>query len=233
MLYIVDAQLYTLHPFFLRYIDISHASSLPVYSSIQALLPSLSFPTTFFKVSSHIFRTTVITNILRNPHTSFIEPLEARQWRRFWAEPILPQVRNLWYRALHQSLSCKVNLHAILPHLHPSNLCTLCNSNSPDTLLHFLYTCPIKWDIWCFLWSSLFLFTPTTADVHSAIFSLSFPHIQSRVSSHTIVACILHGIWSAHWRFIFDAVPFDRDIISQNIHYLLSQSYSLTTYEPP
>ncbi|KAI7855613.1 hypothetical protein BDC45DRAFT_582707, partial [Circinella umbellata] len=93
------------------------------------------------------------------------------RWRRFWTEPILPQVRNLWHRALHQSLSCKVNLHVILPHFHPSDVCSVCNNNSLDTLLHFLYTCPIKWNIWCFLWSELFLFfTPTTDDVHSAIF---------------------------------------------------------------
>ncbi|KAI7853719.1 hypothetical protein BDC45DRAFT_441727, partial [Circinella umbellata] len=69
------------------------------------------------------------------------------QWRCFWAEPILPQVRNLWCRASHQSLSCKANLHAILPHLHPSDVCSLCNHNSPDTLFDFFYPCPIKWDI--------------------------------------------------------------------------------------
>ncbi|KAI9494339.1 hypothetical protein BDB00DRAFT_903292, partial [Zychaea mexicana] len=34
------------------------------------------------------------------------------------------------------------------------------------------------------------------------------PYNPSPVSSHAIIACILHGLWSAHWRYVFDQVPF-------------------------
>ncbi|KAI9265243.1 hypothetical protein BDA99DRAFT_426352, partial [Phascolomyces articulosus] len=134
------------------------------------------------------------------------------QWRCFWQEPLISQVRNLWFRALHQSLSCKSVLHSILPHIHPTNTCLICNCNNPDTIFHFLYICPVKWAIWSRVWSDLFLSSLTHDAVHHATFSLPFPSIQSRISSHTIIAYALHRIWSAHWRFAFDNIPFEIDL---------------------
>ncbi|KAI9494312.1 hypothetical protein BDB00DRAFT_903252 [Zychaea mexicana] len=68
--------------------------------------------------------------------------------------------------------------------------------------------------------------------VHHAIFSLVFLFKPSSVSSHVIIACILHGLWSAHWRYVFDQVPFIHDTICCDIHFLVTSNRPLLSYEP-
>ncbi|KAI9490985.1 hypothetical protein BDB00DRAFT_835538 [Zychaea mexicana] len=195
----------------------NHSTPLPFYSSIEALLTSITFATPLKFLSTRLFRRT---------------PLEKRQWKRFWLEPVSHTARNVWYRALHQKISCKAILHYTIPSSFPSPNCVFC-SDTPDTITHFLYACPIKWTIWYTIWCDLFLFSPTFSQVHHAIFSLSFPSNPSAVSSHMIISCILQGLWSTHWRYVFDQVPFLHDNICRDIHFLITCTRPLISYEPP
>ncbi|KAL0086013.1 hypothetical protein F4703DRAFT_1736977, partial [Phycomyces blakesleeanus] len=69
--------------------------------------------------------------------------LTPTQWKEIWDFPIHYSVQNIWYRALHQSLSCSSHLHRIAPTTFPSLMCILC-SNGIDSIEHFLYLCPLK-----------------------------------------------------------------------------------------
>ncbi|KAI7851818.1 hypothetical protein BDC45DRAFT_444880, partial [Circinella umbellata] len=148
-----------------------------------------------------------------------------------WSETVSSIVRNLWYRVSHKTILCKQTLHHIIPLIHHSPCCIFCPS-VVDTPIHFLYSCPYKWNIWLSVWNDLFLSTSSVSNIHQAIFSLKFPPNPSSYSSHVIIACILHGIWSAHWRFLFDQVPFNSEYICSNMHFLISKSM-ISPYEPP
>ncbi|KAI9489201.1 hypothetical protein BDB00DRAFT_844794 [Zychaea mexicana] len=228
----IESQLLSYYPFFSQFYQNRPSTPLPFYSSIEALLASITFANPLKSLSTRLFRRTVTPQLINNPNSSFIEPLEKRQWKRFWLEPVSHTARNVWYRALHQKISCKAILHYTIPSSFPSPNCVFC-SDTPDTITHFLYACPIKWTIWYTIWCDLFLFSPTFSQVHHAIFSLSFPSNPSAVSSHMIISCILQGLWSAHWRYVFDQVPFLHDNICRDIHFLITCTRPLISYEPP
>ncbi|KAI9488163.1 hypothetical protein BDB00DRAFT_773009, partial [Zychaea mexicana] len=124
------------------------------------------------------------------------------------------------FQALHQSLSYRHTLHHIAPELFPDNSCIFCPP-AADTLFHLLFSCPLEWLVWICVWQDLFLFTPTPVQIHRAIFSLYFPSNPSPTSSRLIIACILQGVWCAHWRHVFDSMPFVPDNICTSIHRLL------------
>ena len=86
-------------------------------------------------------------------------------------------------------------LHRIIPHTYDSPCCIFCSPSVVDNPVHFLYSCPFKWNIWLSVWSYLILSAPSVSDIHHAIFSLQFPQNPSSYSSHIIIACILKGIW--------------------------------------
>ncbi|KAI8367676.1 uncharacterized protein BYT42DRAFT_483123, partial [Radiomyces spectabilis] len=100
------------------------------------------------------------------------------------------------------------------PNNFPSPLCRLCLTQ-PETMSHFLYDCPLKWQVWSTLWSDFLLLSPTSSAVQQALYSFSFPPSPPILPSSTIVATILLGIWKAHWHFIFDNTPFSTDTIRQ------------------
>ncbi|KAI7860247.1 hypothetical protein BDC45DRAFT_529861 [Circinella umbellata] len=135
------------------------------------------------------------------------EPLGTQQWRRFWSIPLNPIVQNFWFHILHQTVPNATTLHNTAANIPPSTSCLFCNS--PDSLCHFLYSCPVKWAVWHTIWFDLLLYTLTINNVHHAIFSLRFPYNPSSLDTHTIVACIMHGIWSAHLNFYYHQVIFN------------------------
>ncbi|ORY93645.1 hypothetical protein BCR43DRAFT_444327, partial [Syncephalastrum racemosum] len=136
------------------------------------------------------------------------------------------------FRAVHQSLSCRARLHRIIPSTFSSDECVRC-PGEVDTLTHFLYSCSHKWHVWTTVWSDLFLFQPAEHDVHQAIIRLfQYPSTPSIMSSHLIISCIMQGLWSAHWRHIFDHAPFVPETIIIHIHFLCLRARTIL-YEPP
>ncbi|KAG2221241.1 hypothetical protein INT45_012362, partial [Circinella minor] len=150
-----------------------------------AFLPSISFPRPIDLVTSRIFRISVLPKFLNNPNYNFVEPLGTRQWRRFWSIPLNSIVQNFWFHILHQTVPNATTLHNTAANIPPSTSCLFCNS--PDSLCHFLYSCPVKWAVWHTIWFDLLLYTLTINDVHHAIFSLRFPHNPSSLDTHTLL----------------------------------------------
>ncbi|KAI8970690.1 hypothetical protein BDB01DRAFT_731567, partial [Pilobolus umbonatus] len=144
--------------------------------------------------------------------------LSPRKWSFFWSLPLHHQARNIWFRALHQTLPFKSKLHQFNPEYFVSNLCRCC-SNSIETIEHFIYECPLKYSVWLSIWNEYF---PPNSNFHTlndVIFklTLSASTTSSILPSGAIISCILLGIWRAHWRTIFDDTPFVPDLISTNI----------------
>ncbi|KAL0087211.1 hypothetical protein J3Q64DRAFT_1884754 [Phycomyces blakesleeanus] len=77
----------------------------------------------------------------------FFPQLSAANRKFFWKMNIPHTARNIWYRALHNKLSCKANLHQIIPTTHPSPICPICHE-APDNVNHFLFLCPNKYSTW-------------------------------------------------------------------------------------
>ena len=101
--------------FFLQFLQLLPHNRSPSNSNSNFMFVSnFDFPKPLRLVPSHLFRSTVIPNIVSNPHTSFVEPLDSRLWRHFWSAPLPPIVRNLWFHALHQSIPCKKVLYHII-----------------------------------------------------------------------------------------------------------------------
>ncbi|ORE14728.1 hypothetical protein BCV71DRAFT_186718, partial [Rhizopus microsporus] len=64
-------------------------------------------------------------------------------WTSFWRLPLLPTAQNKWYRLLHRTIPCKQRLHVLIPHQHPSVLCSFCGP-ADETISHFLFSCSHK-----------------------------------------------------------------------------------------
>jgi hypothetical protein len=58
-------------------------------------------------------------------------------WRNLWEAPVEDDVKDVWYRVIHDILPTKTRLHAI--HMSPDNTCSKCNE--PDTIPHRLVEC--------------------------------------------------------------------------------------------
>ncbi|KAI7862097.1 hypothetical protein BDF14DRAFT_1692605, partial [Spinellus fusiger] len=91
--------------------------------------------------------------------------------------------------------------------------CQVC-SQFTDTIEHFLVECPAKWPVWCALYNHFFSSCPPKqSDVLSHIFSLKLPPDPLDIRSSQIIGSVLGELWRAHWRLIFDDIPFSSSMI--------------------
>ncbi|KAG1324601.1 hypothetical protein G6F63_012521 [Rhizopus arrhizus] len=133
------------------------------------------------------------------------------KWSAFWSFPLLHQIRNVWYRLLHQKLPFKSFLHRICPNFFPYAGCELCGLHEED-FLHFFLHCPLKIAVWQAIWLKFFTtstFTPSA--VFSALTLFKFPTLTSGVldcQPSVVFGHTLLAIWRAHWSLVFDSVPF-------------------------
>ncbi|KAI9012596.1 hypothetical protein CLU79DRAFT_709178 [Phycomyces nitens] len=158
------------------------------------------------------------------PSSDLISSITKSQWKTFWNFPIHHSVRNICYRAIHQSLSCSLLLHRIAPTTFPSPLCSLCN-NKTDSIEHFLYMCPLKWPVWSDAWLTYFGCRPEPFDVHQALFHLQLSTsapLEHCLDPSQAISCILLSLWRAHWRVIFDSAPFHVKNIQSSLDNLAS-----------
>ncbi|OBZ81199.1 hypothetical protein A0J61_10752, partial [Choanephora cucurbitarum] len=140
-----------------------------------------------------------------------LSPLRPPQWSTFWSLPLPLQARTIWYRLLHNRISCRSILHSRIPSEFPSPLCHIC-STGEDTIDHFFFLCPPKLAVWLHILTSyinpLIRFVPSDVPhILRSIFrfqhttSLRDPSLPlSDLSQEQVFACTLQGIWQIHWQ---------------------------------
>ena len=160
-------------------------------------------------LSTRSFRSLVSPTLFPSP--VFDPPLSSIQWRKFWSFRLHHTVRSLWFRFLHDKLSCRATLHNIVPSIFPSPTCAICSAQT-DSPEHFLLLCPPKLAAWTTFWSTHFGSIPTESSLTAALRSFTFPPVHdSTLAPASILSCLLLATWRHHWRFIFDDVPLTSD----------------------
>ncbi|KAI7849601.1 hypothetical protein BDC45DRAFT_426804, partial [Circinella umbellata] len=149
--------------------------------------------------------------------------LTKAKWRLFWKARILPSARTIWWRAIHNKISCRATLHHILPASFDNALCPLGDLET-DSAPHFLFSCETKWIVWQQVLQDCTL-CPVTQDTTSdALFSLTIPTWElshSPLSPFQLISGIMVSIWRAHWLYVFSSVPFLSSNIIESTHKLL------------
>ncbi|KAL0079172.1 hypothetical protein J3Q64DRAFT_1824616 [Phycomyces blakesleeanus] len=121
---------------------------------------------------------------------------------------LLFAVSYLEYHGLHHKLLSHSLLHCILPDPFPINSCPICEA-STDTPNHFLFSCPLKIDVWSTFWQDVFGSHPTLFILHDAFYNLSFPYTHpSDIHAASLFSCALLAIWQYHWVMVFDNTSF-------------------------
>ncbi|OAD80238.1 hypothetical protein PHYBLDRAFT_163261 [Phycomyces blakesleeanus NRRL 1555(-)] len=184
--------------------NLQNARHCPLVAGIS----KTSTPFTFAKFGKSI-RPCLTTSLL----------LHRLNGKKNWDFSIHYSVRNIWYRALHQSLSCSSHLHRIAPTTFPSPMCAFC-SNGIDNIEHSLYLCPLKWPVWFNAWLTYFGYQPEPFDVHRALFHLDLPNsanFEHYLDPSQAISCIILSLWRAHWQVIFDSAPFNTQHVQSSV----------------
>jgi hypothetical protein len=72
-------------------------------------------------------------------------------WNTIWSLKVPPKVRHFLWRASHESLPTRQNLHR--RHILDDPVCITCNSE-PETIIHILWLCSTSQNVWqSVLWS--------------------------------------------------------------------------------
>ncbi|KAG1314597.1 hypothetical protein G6F64_001345 [Rhizopus arrhizus] len=207
----IDNQDIWMEPFFLRLClsPSDPALSIPLGTIdlnpfVEGLLPS-------YLLSSQL-KTAQIRQVFSPQYEQpvFDPPISERQWKMFWNSNIPFKARDVWYRVLHNKLSCQLALHHAIPTIFEDPSCPLCSTN-PENSTHFLYSCQYKHPIWEYLWDTYFDTPFSQPALHRALFSLQFPkvkYIYEQLSPFQFIACTLLAIWSSHWSVVFSESRF-------------------------
>ncbi|KAG1155823.1 hypothetical protein G6F37_008178 [Rhizopus arrhizus] len=211
----------SLHPYltkrFLKWL-IAHFGSSHAYSHVS-FPGSLIFdtkPCDKFRLTSKRYRR--LCNPPVSSSTLYPDPLPLKMASSM-ALPLRPQSRNIWYRLIHNKLSCRSNLYL------PSKLCPICK-NLEKTPSHFLFDCPQKLAVWSLPWDSQFEQPFSKYSLRRALFLLDFPKCRSDTvrAPSIFIGIILLAIWRNHWAVIFDNRPFLTDVTIRYVNQLLSVS---------
>lgn len=223
------------------------------YDSNMAHLRSFlsSLLSTNFDFDSHSFILTLPTNrgykslplhsIDSSSHSS---SLPADIWKRFWHLQIPLNARNTWFRILHNKITPRRKLHHFLPDQF-TPFCPHCHSSlTPlppiEDAQHFLFSCPHKLFVWrqalSYYLSPRFLHFAYEEYISLLRFDLNFDrshHSQfPDLSVFQIFACVQQGIWYAHYRQVFQHVPFNSELVLLYIHRLVSTLASQLSFDP-
>ena len=74
-------------------------------------------------------------------------PIETNLWKKVWGLQVQPKIRNLFWRAIKDSIPSKVNLKRRM--VISEDLCDHCKSSSKDTM-HALWACPLLQPMWSY-----------------------------------------------------------------------------------
>ncbi|KAI8370310.1 hypothetical protein BD560DRAFT_329629, partial [Blakeslea trispora] len=145
--------------------------------------------------------------------------LNTRQWSFFWTFPLSQACRTVWYRVIHEKLPTRQIMHNWLPASFASPACPLCQ-HDVETFEHFIFSCPLKLSVWQLVWNTFFVgpvdLSVDNLPLQQSVLSLSFPPLLPSFSTSeasVIIGSTLLCLWRAHWKFIFDAVPFSTSTI--------------------
>ncbi|KAG2219293.1 hypothetical protein INT45_011308 [Circinella minor] len=124
-------------------------------------------------------------------------------WSRFWRSSFIHRSHTIWWRALHNKISCRDRLHRIIPQFCQSPLCIFCDQL--DTQDHFLWGCRIKQQVWQII-ANLFLQQPEQL-TYEHIKSLSTAPLLLKQGLHldfaTLIATTILSIWDGNWGWVF------------------------------
>ncbi|EIE86029.1 hypothetical protein RO3G_10740 [Rhizopus delemar RA 99-880] len=141
---------------------------------------------------------------------SRVRQKQVHLWKSFWRSQIPLAVRTPWYCLLQGKSPCAQILYK-----HVKDLCDpICHVCAPQSIAehvdHFFFLCPKKRFVWEQVWPHFFGYPMSTHLVYRAIDLLHLPlQCLSLLSNESMIGCTLLCIWKAHWRFIFDGIPFD------------------------
>ncbi|OAD68211.1 hypothetical protein PHYBLDRAFT_173701 [Phycomyces blakesleeanus NRRL 1555(-)] len=181
---------------------VQDGTSIDLFPFFNAFVPSQ----TWARLSTRTFRGLCSHHLVRARY--FDPPRGSHHWRTFWSFPLPLVARNIWFRGLHDKISCRARLHSLLPLAFPSPTCSICSLFS-DSQDHFFFTCPLKNAVWIGMWLEFFGTIPTPTALHNAFHFFSFPSsLNSSIPPSTVFGCTLLAIWRHHWTFIFDDSPF-------------------------
>ncbi|KAI8062284.1 uncharacterized protein B0P05DRAFT_477245, partial [Gilbertella persicaria] len=121
-----------------------------------------------------------------------------------------------------------------LPKLITSPQCIHCpyfRRNTIDTLDHFNFLCPVNYRIRCHILSTYIDPSLTAPSIHLLRQLLNLRTTISRsshsafptLSTQQICASTLEGLWSSHWRLVFDFTPFTFSAVLSIIKRLLTK----------
>lgn len=141
----------------------------------------------------------------------------------FWTAKMPSQGRTVWYKALIG----KIPLQHLISKYHPpqSPLCVLCNQS--EDILHFVYSCPYKKQIWNQILREYALdLDHQQFDLANLLIHLR-PHtiLEHQPQIFTIIGYILSEIWTHHWLWTMHRHPFEPNTITTNILIKLEQHY--------
>ncbi|KAI9487242.1 MAG: hypothetical protein EXX96DRAFT_627981, partial [Benjaminiella poitrasii] len=176
-------------------------------------------------ITSQSFRQLFVPKFPAQPT---IPSLTARQWRLFSIFPLTHLCRNIWYRSIHLKLPSRTGMHRFLPEIFPIDLCPVCQSH-PDLLQHFLFTCPLKLEVWRLVCSHYFHsyldLDSLSLSIQQAIYQLDSTSITPSVSpldASVVIESTLHALWRSNWELVFDNRPYSPSVIVTTIHRLFS-----------
>ncbi|OAD80080.1 CCHC-type zinc finger transcription factor [Phycomyces blakesleeanus NRRL 1555(-)] len=181
---------------------VQDGTSIDLFPFFNALVPSQ----TWACLSTRTFRGLCSHHLVHARY--FDPPCGSCHWRKFWSFPLPLVARNIWFRGLHDKISCRACLHFLLPLAFPSPTCSICSLSS-DSQDHFFFTCPLKNAVWIDMWLEFFGTISIPTALHNAFHFFSFPSsLNSSIPPSTVFGCTLLAIWRHHWTFIFDDSPF-------------------------
>ena len=128
-------------------------------------------------------------------------------WHRLHHPARLPRHREQWYKLLFNALPLGARVFSVWPDQYFCHTCT----HAPQTIRHFIYTCPLAQAVWNALRRELDLSLPIS--YHTALFS--WPTGSSSKLSRKFGfrlqaghAAALHTLWSVHSLAGLDGVRF-------------------------
>ena len=144
-------------------------------------------------------------------------------WRRLWRGPLLPRHRETWYKLIMNALPLGTRIFQFAPE---ALLCHACST--PQTLQHFVHTCPLAQQVWSDFRAVFSLSHPVS--LRQALYS--WPAGGSRFLGREFGyrlqaghAVALHTLWITHCEAVYDDTPSSRTGISNRFHFFLRRHF--------
>lgn len=161
---------------------------------------------------SKVFRLNQLSRLLSLSFSTW----SSQKWQQFWSLKIVPEARSLCYRFLYNKLHYQVTVSRFDPQV--TDMCNFCQDVFED-LRHLFVDCHKKWSMWQTVLSQ---FAPYLEfqqdDVYAILMNLQQHDYVNNTRLLLLCSSVLMHIWRAHWRSVFDQVPFQEHVIMDKIY---------------